>query len=410
MTSMETRESARLLKDLARPIVGDCPDLKIQNSMIAALEEGIRKDGKFDKGVLFVGAFELPDIPDAGAVRSLLGNVKLIDLPSRTEARDGVPSHSLAANVNGFALSQAVGIPADLVNHSLLTMISARQLEYLHKSGFVGKEWKILVEIHYYRKRYLVEDILHKDTFGQTLFVNLNYDTAKEIPGPEYVLNPAVVAEHEAQIEESLPGEFMNDLRWVRGQLGPPTEIGIAAIKPYQFVAFVDEALHHMSPQPGGRTVTRDELRAFLAAEYGENTVKDASAARAAWRDANEGVGAFIKSFFTDEQPYSKFLTVIPANDAKLWFNLIELVETKGPKVIRANLLDAGLGDGVIDKLLNQYWPGYRNVTIPSAKEVPLADAPLKRQASQEALAKKTPASAPENRRFFRTWVRAVRA
>ena len=68
------------------------------------------------------------------------------------------------------------------------------------------------------------------------------------------------------------------------------------------------------------------------------------------------------------------------------------------------------MGDDVIDKLLNETWPGYQNVTIPNAKKVPLADAPLKRQASQEALNKQVPPPGTGNRRFFRTWVRIIKA
>ncbi|HEV3362188.1 MAG TPA: hypothetical protein VG247_35700 [Pseudonocardiaceae bacterium] len=202
----------------------------------------------------------------------------------------------------------------------------------------------------------------------------------------------------------------MNDLRWVRSQLGQPTEINIAAIKPNQFVAFVDAAIHHRSPQLGGRTVMRFQLGDFLAKEYGDNMVQDASAALAAWHDACSGVGAFFRSFISGAEPFSNYLKVIPAKDANLWFNLIEIVKTPGPNVNRSNLRDAGLNDDVIDKLLNEKWPGYQNVTVPNAKKVPLAGAPLKRQASREALNKQVPPPATEDRRFFRTWVGIVKA
>jgi hypothetical protein len=297
-----------LLTKLARPFVGDCPSLNLQKSVIAALEVGIKKNAAlFDKHVLFVGALELSAIPAAVDEMELLDNVKLVNLPSAYEAGEMAPgtvAHVLGTNLNGFALT--AGLEAQLVRYTLLTMLAARQLEYLRTSGFIGKGWKVVVEIHYYRRRqYVGRDMFHKDTFGQTLFGNLNYDTDVEIPGPEYILDPAVVGEHEEQIKQSLPREFLDDLRGVRGQLGPPTEIGIASIKPHQFVGFVDEAIHHMSPQLGGRTVTAKELAAFLVKEYGQDVVKDARTARTAFHEGCSGFGGFFRSLTNETKPFS---------------------------------------------------------------------------------------------------------
>ncbi|EOD70231.1 hypothetical protein [Amycolatopsis vancoresmycina] len=412
MTTTETGESARLLEKLAPPLIGNCPDLDLQKDLVAALEDGIKQaPAKFDKYLLFVGAFELPVIPDASAEGALPDQVKLINLPSVTEAKGNEPIHALGTHLNGFPLAQAVGAERNLVRFSLLTMSAAHQLEYLRKSGFVGKEWKVLVEIHYYRKRQFVgRDRLHKDTYGETLFVNLNYDTDVDIPGPEYVLNPAVVQEHETQIERSLPAKFLEDLRWVRGRLGKPAEINIAAVKPHQFVAFVDEAIHHMSPQFGGRTVSGNQLGAFLAKTYGQDLVQDASAARQAFREANSGFGSYFRSLMSTAKPFAAYLKLVPADKANTWFHLMELVETPDTEVNRLGLRDAGLTDDVIDALFAEYWPGYQKVSVPGAKPVPVAETALKRQASAEALNKRVPPPAAGDRRFFRTWVRVVKA
>jgi hypothetical protein len=253
-------ESAILLKKLARPLIAGCPDVRLQKSLVAALEQKIKNTPRFaDKQVLFVGAFELPLIWDASEEAALFEQVELANLPSRWEAdqaKSKGPSHSLSSNLNGFPLVDGTTLAPDLARYTVLTMRDARQLEYLRTSRIPGKEWKILVEIHYYRDRTSVgRDKLHKDTFGETLFVNLNYDTDQDIPGPEYILNPPVVKEHEAQIAESLPDAFLSDLRWIRGQLREPTEISAPRIQANGFVAFVDEAIHHMSPHYGGRTV-----------------------------------------------------------------------------------------------------------------------------------------------------------
>jgi hypothetical protein len=412
MTTMETGESAKLLEKLATPLVGDCPDLDLHKTILAALEDGIKQNpAKFDKHFLFVGAVELTAVPDASGETELLDHVELINLPSAGETKGGAPAHALATNRNAFPLVQSAGVERHLARYTLLTMMAAHQLEYLRKSGFVGKGWKVLVEIHYYRRRQDVGmDALHKDTYGETLFVNLNYDTDVDIPGPEYVLNPAVVQEHEARIEELLPQKFLDDLRWVREQLGKPTEINIAAIKPHQFVAFVDEAIHHMSPQLGGRTVSGKQVAAFLEKTYGQDLVKNAKTARAAFRDANSGIGSYLRYLTNTAKPFADYLKGASADEAKMWFNLMEIAENPDTQVDRLALLDAGMSGDLIDKLLDEYWPGYRKVAIPRAAKVPLADAPLKRQASDDALNKRVPAPAVGDRRFFRTWVRVVRA
>jgi len=415
MTTMETGESAALLRKLAVPLVGNCPNLDLQKAIVAAFEEGIKKDfAKFDKNVLFVGAFELPSIPDASEEMALLDHLELINLPSSYEAEDmapGTPTHSVGTHLNAFTLTQAVGAGKHLANFTLLTMIAARQLEYLRKCGFVGNGWKVLVEIHYYRQRQTVgRDKFHKDTLGQTLFVNLNYDTDVEIPGPEYILNPAVVPEHEAQIEESLPERFLTDLRWIRTQLGEPHEITIASIKPNQFVAFVDEAIHHMSPQLGGRTVTGKELAAFLAKTYGPDKLEDARAARKAFRAECSGVGGFLRAVTSTHTPFAGFVKVIPAEEAPTWFNLVELADTPGAEINRYNLVNAGMTHDVIDALLAEHWPEYQNVFIPNAPKAAIPGGPLKRQASDDALNKRVPPATTGDRRFFRNWVRVVRA
>jgi hypothetical protein len=103
----------------------------------------------------------------------------------------------------------------------------------------------------------------HKDTKGQTLFVNLNYHMNQEIVGPEFVRNPPLLEAHEQQIAESLPIEFVSDLRVTRPK-ADPTEIAASVVPAYGFVAFVDEAIHHATPLYGHRFVKGGEFKAFL--------------------------------------------------------------------------------------------------------------------------------------------------
>ncbi|TCO47262.1 hypothetical protein EV192_1172 [Actinocrispum wychmicini] len=406
-------ESAELLLKLARPLIADCADLQLQKSLIEQLEKAIKAGpSKFDKYILFVGAFELSFIPDASEEAAVARQVKLINLPSTFEAgKLKVPTHALGANLNGFSLIEEA-TAAGLVQQSMLTMSQAHQLEYLRKSGIVGKGWKILVEIHYYRERNQITHEFHKDTYGQTLFVNLNYDSDHAISGPEYILNPPPVDEHELQIAESLPKEFLNDLHWVRGQLGEPTEISMSTIPANGYVAFVDEAIHHMTPHYGGRAVKGNEVDSFLKKLFGDKTVEDARQAyrEFRWQDS-DAISAKLWSVVSARKPFGDFLKVIAKTDAAKWFSLIEVAETSDKWFGRAHLLDAGLGNDQIDTLFAESpnWKGYQRVSIPNAASAPPAKAPLKRQASVEALKGNVPPEVTGNRRFFRTWVRAVR-
>src|SRR5437763_6814445 len=67
------------------------------------------------------------------------------------------------------------GLTRLVVENTLKTMIDSGEVEYLRKGGLPNDEWKILIEVHYYRQRGVSATGFHKDTQGETLFVNLNY-------------------------------------------------------------------------------------------------------------------------------------------------------------------------------------------------------------------------------------------
>ena len=93
--------------------------------------------------------------------------------------------NALGANLNAYdGISKNERVAKLIVKNTLRTMQDAGQLEYLRRSGIVGPSWKILVEIHYYRDRGSGVGSLHKDTLGQTLFVNLNTSPRMRSQGP----------------------------------------------------------------------------------------------------------------------------------------------------------------------------------------------------------------------------------
>jgi hypothetical protein len=119
-----------------------CPDIGLQNSLIATLERAIREDSTSDRHVLFLGAIEIGAIPDSSHEMALAGRAGLINLPSVVQA-EGVPgalTHALATNLNGFELVERTGAAPDIVRNALLTMACAQQFDYLRTSGIVGAE------------------------------------------------------------------------------------------------------------------------------------------------------------------------------------------------------------------------------------------------------------------------------
>jgi hypothetical protein len=155
-----------------------------------------------------------------------------------------------------------------VVENTLKTMIDAREIEYLRLAGLPNDEWKILIEVHYFRERDMSATGFHKDTLGETLFVNLNYAMDKKVIGPEYVVNPPPSPTHDEQLATSLPKGFRDDLAYTRDKLGEPTEIGAKMVDPYGYVAFVDEAVHHATPHHWHRHVTGGDLTKYLQTKY----------------------------------------------------------------------------------------------------------------------------------------------
>lgn len=407
-------ESATLLKELATPKVFEGPAAALQTSVIARLEARIAEQvrsvdahnarreelnlqlepkdmvqdwrrANWDQSLLFIGGIELTRIPERD--EDLVGASRLVDLAG---------DNALGRGLQAFDLAQAAGVEDDIVANTLRTMIAAKQIEYLRRSRLLEDgEWKIVIEVHYYRSRSQTGSFFHKDTLGQTLFVNLNYETAHEIAGPEYVVNPPAVRAHDEAVSATLPGEFLRDLAATRSSLPEPAEVHAPRIPARGVVAFVDEAIHHMTPLYGHRTITGAEFATFLKE-----------------RDAAKFAGA--------EQAYDTYMSgwwpasTYGAESAK-WFGWIAIARAAGEKFTRKELAAAQVPTDDIEALLARFGgKGFQTVSIPgvAGENPPVVREgrpPLKRRMSTLALGGQLPRKVTGDRRFFRTWVRAVR-
>ncbi|WP_251152096.1 DUF4157 domain-containing protein [Cellulosimicrobium sp. Marseille-Q4280] len=369
--------SAALLRTLAVPQAFQGPEVQLQTSIVNAIEGEILRLRQAEElplylelgGAMFVGAITLSRIPaDPAGEPAMIGAAALHDLPSEYEAKQtGGQHHALRANETGYAMVKSLGLEAAIVENTLKTMIAARQIEYLRLRKLTDR-WKILVEVHYYRGRPQNTHKFHKDTLGQTLFVNLNYENDRAIAGPEYVLNPPAVAEHDQRTASSLPRRFQRDLAAVRTSLGAPTKIKAPTIPQFGAVAFVDEAVHHMTPLIGRRVVPSSVIRDQLDAPTG---------------------GAHV----------------FGAGSRRMLRNLAAVKSTYN----RDDLLRVGVDAADADFLVAAANPGFENVTIPRSQESPVATPTrLTRSMSKKAVAGTLPDAPSGDRRFFRTWVRVV--
>lgn len=411
--------SADLLTKLAIPKVRPGPAVKAQQRIIDKLD----KDELMPIfAIVNLGAVELTQLPEDD--EELIDGAKLVDLVT------GYVKDDRSAGVNGYEAVVHAGAESDVIENTLRTMIDAGQIAYLRKSGIPNDDWKILIEVHYYRDRASEQLGFHKDTIGQTLFVNLNYNIDQEVVGPEYVLNPPRHEGHDEQIETSLPPGFVSDLKETREGLGEPGKMMTGVVPAYGYVAFVDEAIHHATPLIGHRTVLGSEVEAYLRRAHADR-FEEATNAYKTYKSS------FVPSYFA---PFSSYFKEgddkIPTGERQKWLGLLQMSEksNKAKSYSRPDFLRAGMTPEDIDSLLHEVGKftsggkpsgtstrhGDVTASIPQPKgsksesfKTPLKGGTkprLTRQMSELALAKKLPAPlGGKKRSFFRTWVRAVK-
>jgi len=288
-------------------------------------------------------------------------------------------------------------LKALLVKNTILTMEKAGQIAYLRSSGLTGGNSNIIVEIHYYRNRDQSSIAFHKDTVGETLFVNLNYLNKEEIAGPEYILNPRTVASHEMEIQDRLPAKAYRDLVKVRNRLVAPTKIKWAGnIPKYGVVAFTDELIHHATPLTEHRTVYSDDLKRYLQANYSDEYLLAASV-----HGYSDQLNKDIR-YNPNSRPISKKL-----------FEMANVPLSAAKYYSRTDLQTAKMPPDQIDELLDLL--GNRGMVGIQGGSSPILDPlgntkTLHRKISQIKLdAPEFPLQSTAPRSFFRTWVRAIR-
>jgi hypothetical protein len=393
-------ESAALLKTLATPQIRPGPAVELQKRLVTQLEELFKNTPE----LVNLGGILIERIPDSD--QDLIRQAELVPLPTG----GGFIS---AGGVSRTPALKEHGLDRLVVENSMRTMIDARQIEYLRAARLPNASWKILVEVHYFRARDKKATGFHKDTQGETLFVNLNYHIDKQVVGPEYVINPAPSREHDEAV--TLPEQFRADLNVTRKTLGEPTTIEAKLVDPYSYVAFVDEAIHHATPLYAHRSITGSELRQALEKRY-----PAAFADVKTGYERSSGVLGFAWSF----EDYLKSSKNIKGGEIQKWQTWWRMADAaNAEKNYTRSDFQGTMTDDEFDRLLETVGTlpgadrkgaaGFYAASIPKAGTSPLKPdemPPLKRRLSQANFRKQMPPPLGENepRRFFRTWVRAI--
>jgi hypothetical protein len=360
------------------------------------------------ENVTYIGAIILTaPIGDTG---ELIRSARLIDLPP-VSAKVTDVKHSLQFST--YHLVQKARLENHVILNTLTTMDKAKQLEYLRKAGLPDKKTAIVIEVHYYRSRGVGETKIHKDTRGETLFVNLNFPNKKRVLGPEYIINPASKEIYDQYVRSKLPEVFVNDLNAVKGTLPGQKYIHATVIPENGIVAFVDEAIHHKTPTPEHRTARAQAIAKILQEEYGDE-----------YDDAKKAYDSYTgASMFSPWSWSSYFKNEKGKKNAQAWWQLFEGLKqltAEQDKALNRQQLTAWLPvyfrdhtDLIIEQAATDFTSvGYSHVESGKITTVPVRhrdEKPLKRQMSQEDLSQyKATSTEGGKRSFFRTWVRAV--
>lgn len=349
----------------------------------------------------FIGAVILTDT--LGKTKDLVAKSELVNLPGLND-RQAKVKHSLIGGA--YHIVQQRGLAPLVISNTFVAMKKARQLEYLRAAGLPNEKYIILVEVHYYRNRPTSSTKLHKDTRGETLFVNLSFTNKRRILGPEYIVNPASSAIYKQFVKQKLPEVFVKDLKALRRDFKGKKFIEATVLEANGVVAFVDEAIHHKTPTPGPRTASADGLKIALANVYGDE-YEDAAKAYRGYKGASRFSPFTFGSYF--KNPTAK----AQSND---WWELLEKLPTLD-RTLPRDQLRAWLPDYFktrAEELHEQAATDFTDVSLAvdggQKITVPvrgMEEEPLKRRMSVTDLSEFM-AQEGGKRSFFRTWVRAV--
>jgi len=153
------------------------------------------------------------------------------------------------------------------------TLHSAGQYQWILANwANISQTHDVYIDVDFYPNRLPDSGgALHKDSVGETLFVNLTYNNTQAGASPEYVYDHQGIQPYEQDFPQSAHA-LLKDAR--RANQGQPNKIEGVDLPPRGRVSFMDPAIWHATPLYGHRlelpsydyneTVTFDKVRADI--------------------------------------------------------------------------------------------------------------------------------------------------
>ncbi|WP_199119171.1 DUF4157 domain-containing protein [Pedobacter sp. ASV28] len=432
----QTADAASLNK-LSRPKVEQLSEehFQLQAELMKELDQKITGiDERERKHVYRLGTVEV-SFPDGNLALSLTAPILVVP--------NGLaPGYGLIADNEG--LQNAI---KENIRH---TLEQSGQLDYIQRNELVDDQWRVIVDVDFYYERPADAVGFHKDTIGRSLFVNLNFNNPDhELVGPEYILNPMVVEEHDSHIKPKLPVEFFSDLASERTRLPIPGQIEATRIPERGRVSFVDEMIHHTTPYRDHRGISNIQLDTFIRNGNERDLYKSVRTAYLFCTLVNKVSRALVPIEYlkeielTEEQisflcPNGKYASSqamkSQVKGQKEYIQMQELV-LKNPIVVNTvkltrgathydkdELLQAGLDSNFVNELFAHYQkPNMDSVSLAGCEDhcdssVESKPYPIKapqqrkltRRMSEMLLTHQLPPATDKKRQFLRTWVQAI--
>jgi hypothetical protein len=358
---------------------------------------------------------------------------------------DGTSLVEASQNDHPDLAKTKVNLQNAIASNVITTLEQSGQLAYLKSNEMLNqKDYSIKVDVDFYYSRPKNAVGFHKDTTGRTMFVNLNFNNESDMLGPEYVLNPSRIPSHEQHIQGKHLLKFQQHLDNANSVLGSPQLIEATVVKSNGVVSFVDELIHHSTPYPEHRGITREQLLGELNTSSGplcqslRTSKQFIDLHDSAPADKIVSADDLRKMSLPDDKisylmPDGKSMTV-EAIRTKLIGNKelqgmrdqlssFEQFLARPDTIQRHELIEKGMSEQEVGDIFTKL--GKPNMDVVStahcehechidtkSQQAPLDTQangkPLPRRMSMELDAGNQPPSVEGNRQFFRTWVQAI--
>ncbi|MEO1394046.1 MAG: hypothetical protein AAFV90_14155 [Cyanobacteria bacterium J06634_5] len=148
-----------------------------------------------------------------------------------------------------------------LKDHVLASMADGGYLAYITRLKKEGAEVEITAD--YYQARSPSNQVIHRDTRGETMFVSLTYANAERWPGPDWAETRRVDGRYFAKMRQvwgkQVAKQHMEVIKSFRDTKG----IHGTTLEGYTTVTWPDGLFVHATPALGSRIISRAKLKGY---------------------------------------------------------------------------------------------------------------------------------------------------